>query len=403
MALSWNPLRWFRRAEEKRSISFQDVWGSGGPTPQHVSQDKALRLGAVYSAVRLLADNVASMPLKEYNETAQGSPQELRLSSLFKKPASHGTIFDWKHRAVVSLALRGNLFGIITSVDAGGYATQVEWVHPEDVSIEDNLAIYNPVYYFRGRPIKAGTGLGELLHIPGFTLPGQVMGISPIRAYAMTVETGLSAQEFGRDWFANGSTPSAVLETDQPLDAEKGAIAKDRFKQAASGRDVVALGAGLTYKPISVPAEESQFLETIKATASQIAHIYGIPPERIGGETGKSLTYSNVEQDSIDFVQFTLDPLLARLEEAFETLLPGRRYVRFNRDARIRTDVKTRYQVHRVSREIGLRNIDEIRALEDLPPLPNGEGQDYTPLRQAAAGEDQNPDDNPQGQPDESS
>ena len=91
------------------------------------------------------------------------------------------------------------------------------------------------------------------VHIPGYTLPGKVKGLSPITAYKLTVETGLYAQRFGRDWFVNGSTPAAVLETEDEVTQEQAKVIKDRFKKAAKGREPVALGLGVTYKPISVP------------------------------------------------------------------------------------------------------------------------------------------------------
>ncbi|MGW9022588.1 phage portal protein, partial [Leucobacter chromiiresistens] len=146
---------------------------------------------------------------------------------------------------------------------------------------------------------------GELrLHL--LPVPGQILGLSPIAYFATTTEAGLLANQFGRDWFANGSTPSAVLETDMAVDQGAATVLKARFKEAAQGRDVVALGNGVKYRAISVPANESQFLETIKATANQVAAIYGVPPEKVGGETGGSLTYATVEQNSIDLLTWTL-------------------------------------------------------------------------------------------------
>jgi HK97 family phage portal protein len=141
---------------------------------------------------------------------------------------------------------------------------------------------------------------------------------------------------------------------------------------------------GLGVQRDQVPPEEAQFVETMKMTTNQIAAVYGIPPEMIGGESGSSMTYANVEQQQINFVMFTLRPWLVRLETAFSALLPDRQYVKFNSDALIRADLKTRWEVNQIRVNMGAANVDEIRAQEDEPPLPNGQGQKYGPVAPAA-------------------
>ncbi|MEU0634391.1 phage portal protein [Streptomyces sp. NPDC005989] len=379
----WWP---FRRAAA-RSISFQDVWGAGGNAHllTGAGQERALRLAPVYAATRLLSDSVAAMPLKSY--LGDGSARRpIASPQIFTRPAAVGTRYDWLHRCMTSLTLRGNAYGLVVAHDASGWPTQVEWLHPDDVHVEDNYAAV-PVWYYKSRRLDPG----QMFHIPAYTLPGQILGLSPVAYFATTTDTALLAEQFGHDWFANGSTPAAVLETDREISKETAGILKARFKEAAEGRDIVALGLGTKYRPISVPANESQFLETIKASANQIAAIYGVPPEKIGGETGGSLTYATVEQNSIDLLTWTLRPWLARLEEALSTLRPPAEDVRFNADAMLRTDTLTRYQTHRIARVIGLNSIDELRLLEDLEPLPNGQGADYAPLVKAAPDESEKP------------
>lgn len=378
-------MRWwpFRRTALKRAITYQDVWGSGADPAvlRGTGQERALRLGPVYAATRLLADSVASLPLKSYRADGE---DRLRapVPPLFRRPAAVGTRYDWLHRCMASLTLRGNAYGLIVAWGPDGWPSQIEWLHPDDVHVEDNLAPV-PVWYYKGRRLEDG----QLFHIPAYTMPGQILGLSPIAYFATTTETGLLAGAFGRDWFANGSTPSAVLETDMVVDRDAATILKARFKEAAEGRDVVALGNGVKYRAISVPANESQFLETIKATANQVAAIYGVPPEKVGGETGGSLTYATVEQNSIDLLTWTLRPWLARLEDAFSCLRPPTEEARFDVDAMLRTDTLTRYQSHRIARAIGLKNIDELRRVEDEPPLPDGQGKDYAPLVKVAPDE----------------
>ncbi|MET9506914.1 phage portal protein [Streptomyces flavidovirens] len=372
----WWP---FRRKEQQRSISYQDVWGSGGDAVLLAGggQERALRLAPVYAATRLLSDSVAAMPLKSYQDLGAGL-RPIVSPKVFTRPAAVGTRYDWVHRCMTSLTLRGNAYGLVVAWDATGWPDQVEWCHPDDVHVEDNLAAV-PVWFYKGRRLEPG----QLFHIPAYTLPGQILGLSPIAYFATTTDTGLLAQQFGRDWFANGSTPAAVLETDQAVGKDAATVLKARFKEAAEGRDVVALGHGVKYRPISVPANESQFLETIKASANQIAAIYGVPPEKIGGTTGNNLTYQTVEQNSLDLLTWTLRPWLTRLEEALSLLRPPTEDCRFNADAMLRTDLLSRMKAHGMALDQGWRNRDEVREIENEAPLPNGLGQTYLPLSSA--------------------
>ena len=204
--MKWWP---FRRTAVQRAISYQDVWGSGGDPAvlRGSSQERALRLGPVYAATRLLADSVASLPLKTYRVDGEN---RLRapVPDLFRKPAAVGGRYDWLHRCMTSLTLRGNAYGLVVAWGPDGWPSQIEWLHPDDVFVEDNLAP-TPVWFYKGRRLEDG----QMFHIPAFTVPGQILGLSPIAYFATTTEAGLLANQFGRDWFANGSTPSARAAT----------------------------------------------------------------------------------------------------------------------------------------------------------------------------------------------
>jgi HK97 family phage portal protein len=199
-------------------------------------------------------------------------------------------------------------------------------------------------------------------------LPGRVLGLSPIGAFSMTIEAGIYAQRFGRDFLADDGIPKAVLETDQTVDEPKAKIIKERFMLASRGRSPVVLGAGTKYKPITVTPEESQILQSIKANATIIASIYGVRPERIGGESGNSMTYANVENQAIADLH-DLQPYLTKLEGPFSSLLPRPQYVRFNLDSLLRADTKTRYETHAIALDKKFKTVDEVRKLEDMPPL----------------------------------
>lgn len=374
--MRWNPFRRGDKPAEQRAISFQDLWGSGASPLELLNSnsiDTALSLVPVFASTRLLADSIASLPLQTLRKGSDGINTQIKGAAITLKPTQFGTTYDWIHRLVTSLVVRGNAYGLVVARDRLGYPTQIEWLHPDQVGLQDNRTIKAPVWYYYGRVVEPR----DMVHIPWFTIPGLILGQSPISYYRTTLETGLQAQLYGRDWFANGSIPSGVLETDQPVTKDQSDVIKNRFKKAADGRDLVVLGNGAHFKPITVMPEEAQFLGTLKATANQIAAIYGIPPEMIGGEVGHPMTYHNAEQVSINFVTFTLRPYLMKIEAALSDLLPGGQCVKFDIDELLRADTLTRYQAHHIALSDGWKNKDEVRGSEDLSPIPGGDGQKF--------------------------
>jgi HK97 family phage portal protein len=373
----------FRPVEQRAITSLP--WSTGGTLPGPNSTptvDGALALGAVYAAVSLLARTVAGLPLHAFREV-DGKKTELnQLPALFDEPSVQGDLFDWLHRCITSLALYGNAYGLVTNRDGFGYPLGIEWMSPEHITVVDFAftgpgSFLDPIWRWRGRTIPKE----NLVHLAWFTRPWKVQGLSPLAAYAAAVNTGLGAQQFSADWFTAGGVPPGTFKNAmKTVPREEAVEVKQRLVDSIRSHQPIVYGADWDYKPIGISPNEARFIETMKLTATQIAAIYGVPPERVGGEKGSSMTYSNTEQESIDFVQFTILNYTRKLETAFFKLLPARQYVRFNLDALIRTDLMTRHKTYLLDRQMGLRNIDEIRDMEDLPPLPNGEGESYAPL-----------------------
>jgi Phage portal protein len=138
-------------------------------------------------------------------------------------------------------------------------------------------------------------------------------------------------------------------------------------------------GRDWKYSPVVVPPSEAQFIEALRMNATMVASVLGLPPDRIGGTRGDSLTYNTVEQSTLQVIE-ALRPWLVRLETAFYDLLPSNRYCRFNSDALLKTDLKTRTEIYQMQRSFGMRSVDEIRDTEDLEPLPGGAGNEFIPL-----------------------
>ena len=145
------------------------------------------------------------------------------------------------------------------------------------------------------------------------------------------------------------------------------------WRREGRRRGSVPLLNGVRFNPVAVAPEESQFLETQKFNVSQIARVFGVPPEMIAGEAGNSLTYANVEQRSLDFLTYAINPWLVRLDHALGRLLPSTLSVKLNADALMRSTTLERYEAHKIALDAGFLTVDEVRALEDLPPLPKSQ------------------------------
>lgn len=367
----------FKRPE-RRAVTFQDIWGADADWYTEVTNDFATFV-PVFAATRLLCDAVAQTPLHAYNANGRLESQPRFLDM----PSARGTRYDWMYRLTYSLLIRGNAYGVITGYGADGWPQSIEWLNPADVSVMDDNQTLNPVFTYHGQPVASDA----ILHIPAFPVPGKVRGLSPIAAFATTTEIGWQALRFGRDWFKNNGNPGAILKNEKldTIPADTASVIKDRFKTAVSGRDLLVVGRDWSFDSVSIPAEESQFLGTIKATANQIAAIYGVPPERIGGEAASSRSYANLDMDLRYLRSTAVAGWLIQIEQALTKIAPGRRMVKFNMDANIRPDTLTRMQAHEIALRTGIETIDEAREVEDKPPLTDAERAEFLSLHGPAA------------------
>lgn len=368
-------------------------WDVGGASPTSVSVDRALALVPVFAAIGLLARTVSCTPLHAYRRSAMDQRDQITLPNLFSDLGDEAHLKRWIHQMVVSLASRGNLFGLVTSRDGFGFPTAVQWLDPTTVFVDDHQitgpgSVQMPIWYWNGYQIHVGpanASTSPVIHVPWFAVPGRILGLSPLGVVSSMVVTGINAQDYAAEWFSNGGIPPGTMKNlARTLLPEEADAVKNRLVSTIRSRKPLVYGSDWDYNPIALPPHDAQFVETAKLTATQVAAIYDVPPERIGGEVGGPLTYSSPEQTAIHLVAFSLRNWFELFEELFSAMLPKTQYVKFNVDSLLRSDLKTRNEVYKLQRSIGLTNIDEQRVLEDLPPLPNGQGKDYTPLAVAS-------------------
>ncbi len=346
------------------------------------TMDRAMQVAAVWACVRLLSDAVSMMPLHGYT-MKDGFRAPTTDPPLIVKPSSDATTTEWVYMTMVSLLLRGNSYGRITSRDALGYPTQIELMDPDQVNLLTDTS-GRAIYTYAGNEVPTE----DVNHIRAFRIPGRKRGLSPIQYAASTINTDAAATGFGLDFFTNGAHPSSILSTDATLTQPQALTAKERFIAAVKGREPAVLSGGLKYQQIQVSPDESQFLETQKFGVQEICRVFGVPPEMIASTSGASMTYANVEQRALDFLTYSVQPWLTRLEAAYALLLPGQRHVRFDTSVLTRADFQTLMTATSIGIASKQMTIDEARAKRDMAPLTDEQKADLAlvPMDVSASG-----------------
>jgi len=341
-----------------------------------MTADRAMRHGGVFAAVNFLADLISTLPVDTYQRDPRdpsATAERIPSPPVIDEPAQDVDVISWRRQVIVSWLTGGNVFEVPVAFDDHFRPRLLQTISPEHVMARRPAGAYGAITW-----VVQGKDVPTMLHRPAYTMPGSPIGLSPLGLAAATVGLGLSAQEFGRRWFIDGAHPSAAFTSDQVIDAGVARKIKRRIMASMQGnREPLVLGAGLKYEAISVPANESQFLETIKANLGDIARFFGLKGTDIGGPNDDSMSYANVEQRGLDRLIYPVNPWVVRFESFLNSLLPPNQFVKFNLDALVRVDLRTRMDVHLKAVQGGGWNWDERRKLEDLTPLPDGLGQRY--------------------------
>lgn len=357
----------FHRGDtEDRSLTLEQLLAENtDPTWSGVTvnADQALRLSAVWACVRLLADTVSTLPVDVYR---RGSRDPLPTPPLLQEPAAGTPRHEWLEAVMRCLLLRGNAYGLVTARSGSTLLpAQVELVNPDLVTCrltQDGSVEYR----IAGQPYDRD----QIWHVRAHVTPGSPTGLSVVDYARQSIGVGLAAEKFGAQFFGDHATPSGFLSTTKTMSREQTDYLIRRWKSLHQGARRVALLTGdLKFTPVSIRPDESQFIETSGFNVRQVCRLFGVPPEMVGAESGGSLTYANVEQRNLDLLRYCVGPWLVRLETALSALLPRQQFVKFNPDALLRSDTKTRYEAHEIALRAGFLTIDEVRALEDLPPL----------------------------------
>ncbi len=346
-----------------------------------VTEDSALRVAAVYACVRILAEDIAALPFGVYRTTDTGKTRvKGPLDKLLHDMANPDmTAYSFRETMMLWLLLWGNAYARIER--RAGYPVAL-WVLPADrVEVKRDPPASRLTYHVKDELGKVTVlGAYEVLHIPGLSFDGLV-GLSPIQYAAQSIGLAIATERFGAQFFGNGASPSLALE--HPGTVKDPKRLRENFRAAYGGRNnrgVAVLEEGMKVSVISVPPESAQFLETRKFQLTEICRIYRVPPHLV--QHLENATFSNIEHQSIDYVQHTLVPWMVRWEQAVNAKLltdadrESGLYVKLNANALMRGDFKSRMDGYAIGRQNGILSTNDIRRLEDMDLVPETDGGD---------------------------
>ena len=351
---------------------------------ERVTVETALALDAVYACVALVAGQVGTLPLKVYagaGRERRAMVDDGRYVMLHDAPNPEQAADVWLEQVTAHLMLWGNAYlekirdprtGVVDEL----WAIRPSRVHPYRDSAGRKR------FRVDGTAEAEGSDFGEdrILHLPGLGLDG-LAGLSVIGLARQSFGSALARTKHEAHLYENDATPGGVLSVQGELDddaADRIRAQWERLHKGAANRARIAvLEAGATWQQVGMPLEDLQFIERERFTVSAIARLFNVPPEMIGGESGGSLTYANVESRGQHFLTFTLNRWLVRLEKGLKRdpdLFPERTvYPEFTRAAMLRTDARTRWQTYEIGRRIGVYSPNDVRELENEPPRPGGD------------------------------
>ncbi|HEL0590428.1 TPA: phage portal protein [Streptococcus equi subsp. zooepidemicus] len=357
---------------------------------KRVNERTSMQMTAVYSCVRILSEAVASLPLNVYRYTDNGGKEKAIDHSLFHllhdEPNPEMSSFIFRETLMTHLLLWGNAYAQIIR-NGKGEVIALYPLMPDRMSVDRDK---NGQLYYKytknnddAPTLESGSvylSPSDVLHIPGLGFDGLV-GYSPIAMAKNAIGLAIAAEEYGSKFYANGAAPSGILE--HPGTLKDPARVRDSwnatFGGSSNSNKVAVLEEGMKYTPISIAPNEAQFLETRKFQINEIARIFRVPPHMVG-DLEKS-SFSNIEQQSLEFVKYTLDPWVIRWEQAlYRALLSEEEkktvFFKFNVEGLLRGDYASRMNGYATARQNGWMSANDIRELEDLDRIPAELGGD---------------------------
>lgn len=361
------------------------------PAGVDVNSETAIRMSTVYACVRLLGDTISSLPLGAYVRRGRNRISYAavygEVPTWVNNPNPETTRLEFYEQIIASLNLEGNAF-ILKVMDELGDVVELYCLNPRDVLVERPIP-GEPVRY-RVRDAVGNFSFtldaNQIVHIPLFRLPGQLLGLGPIGAARVTLGSAMAAEVYAASYFGNAANPGGVIEAPGDMTEEQVSdLARDwnitHTGPYRAGKIGVLTG-GASFKPLTLNAADAQLLEVRRFGVEEIARLFRVPVSLLGHPVAGAMSFASVEAQNLSFVQHSLRPLLERIEQALSPLLPEPDgFIKFNLDALLRGTTIERYDAYTKGLREGFLSLNDVRAVEDLSPLGEAGDQHRVPLQ----------------------
>ena len=376
-----------RKARDSLNGSGYRFMMGGSTSGRKVNEHSAMQMTAVYACVRILSESIASLPVHLYQYESEGNKAKAVKHPLYRilhdEPNPEMTSFVFRETLMTHLLLWGNAYAQIIR-NGKGEIIGLYPLMPNRMTVDRDKS-GQIIYQYQMQDSDAHIGKtgyvtlrpSEVLHVPGLGFDGLV-GYSPIAMAKNAIGLSIATDEYGAKFFANGATPGGILEF--PGTVKNPESIRESWNKGFSGNNahkVAILEEGMKYTPISISPEQAQFLETRKFQIDEIARIFRVPPHMVG-DLEKS-SFSNIEQQSLEFVKYTLEPWIIRWEQSLNRALlteteKSDYFVKFNVDGLLRGDYQSRMNGYAIGIQNGFMCPNDVRALECLDLIPDEQG-----------------------------
>jgi HK97 family phage portal protein len=379
---------------EQRAVSFQTVWGAGEPwglqseAGVNVTTKKSFEIVAFFSAVSLISDTISTLPCGAYLRIgATRRPLNPRPVWLDQPDVDLSTRAAFFQQVFSSLLVHGNSYTRVFR-DAQGQVVNLVNLNPEKIEVERSK-IGRKIYRYQdeARPLNND----EVIHIVDLILPGELKGMSRVETLKQALGLNIALSDYAARFFGTGASAAGVIEF-------PGNLTSEQAKQLADGFDARhrngtrrahktgVLSGGAKFVSTQLDPEASQALESRKFAVEEIARAFNVPLHLLG--VPGTASYASVEQNNLQFVSMTLRPLAEKVEAAFSRLLPGDAFIKFQFGDLLRADLEARIRSYSVGSQAGFYSTNDIRRLEDMEPVEQGD-QYRVPLANIALADTQ--------------
>jgi len=368
---------------ERRALSYQTLFGAGIDAMDNtrsgvlINRDTVYRIGAIYAAVRLIADTISTLPvdtfIRQDGQRFAFRPRPRWVDN--PEPDVNMTRSDHFQMVMVSLLVDGNAFVRILR-DPSGDVVGLRVMDPHRVEVvrgENGRVEYR---MDQGRFVVSEV---DMIHLTELRRPGELRGVSKVHELKQQFGLAAALEEFAQRFFGSGSTTTGVISVPGEVTAEQARQLVDGWEAGHKGlrrsHRPGVLSGGAKYDKTSVNPNEAQFLESRQYAVEEICRVFRIPPHMLQVIQPGAMSYASVEANAIQFVTYTLRPYIGKIEDAYGRLLPGDAFYRMNIDGLLRGDIGTRFSAYSTGLQAGFLSVNDVRRLEDLRPAEGGDAQ----------------------------